>query len=184
MNRDCLSLNIAFESARLSYSEREVDLYNSGVNQVLSVAAACGHSLYHFSMADLYMHDDAPYARASIFALPQSWYGDPLQRYLWLQKIDECPLPLTEVQLCFFRADDVKHAETPNLDILRTIEERGILIESITATLSTCDKYGLVRRATHVPQPITYSADSLEEAMDAISFSPPFTSFHLLSPSF
>jgi hypothetical protein len=32
-------LTIGFESARVTYTDFEVDLYNSGVNQILSVAA-------------------------------------------------------------------------------------------------------------------------------------------------
>jgi len=44
---------LAFESEKLTYSDFEVDLYNTGITQILSVAASCGHDIYHFSMADL-----------------------------------------------------------------------------------------------------------------------------------
>lgn len=47
---------MAFESFRPSYTDHPVDLYNSGVNQLLSLTAARGYPLRHFSMADLY-HD-------------------------------------------------------------------------------------------------------------------------------
>jgi len=168
MNRRGSSLDIAFESARLSYSEHEVDLHNSGVNQILSVAAARRHCLYHFSMADLYEHDDISYARAAVLALPESWSGDPLSSYLSLTKVDERPLPLAEVPLCFTRGDDIRHRGTPNLDILQTIEKQGVIIESIAATLVMRDKYELVRRVPQIPQPITRAAASLDEALEAI----------------
>lgn len=169
MSRDEHSLTVAFESGRLSYSNQEVDLSNSGINQILSVAAARGHSLYHFSMADLYLHDGVAYAKASVLALPGGWYSDPLESYLLLKKVDERPVPVADIDLCFFRADDVRHSGTPNLDILHTIERHGTLIESIAATLSTCDKYEIAQRAAHVLQPVTFAADSLDEAMDAVN---------------
>ncbi|MFP3869548.1 MAG: N-formylglutamate amidohydrolase [Syntrophobacteria bacterium] len=180
MNPERPSLNIAFESARLSYSDLEVDLYNSGVNQILSVAASRGHFLYHFSMADLYLHDGVPYARASILALPQPWQGDPTEAYLSLKKMDERPLPLHEIQLCFIRGDDIRHTGTPNLHILQMIENHGLLIENTAATLSTCDKYELVRRAPHIPQPVTFPARSLEEAMEAINLLPDAEGYFVL----
>ncbi|MFO8011125.1 MAG: N-formylglutamate amidohydrolase [Dehalococcoidia bacterium] len=161
-------MNIAFESKQLSYSEREVDLYNSGVNQLLSVAAARGHNLFHFSMTDLFMHEDVPYARASILALPEWWEGDPLESYMWLQKIDERPLAIKEVQLCFARADDVRDSATPNIEILRAVERNGVLIESVAANLSTGDKFEIKRRLPHIPQPVTYEASTKKEALSAI----------------
>ncbi|MBA2262456.1 MAG: hypothetical protein H0W03_07300 [Solirubrobacterales bacterium] len=50
-------LTIGFESARVTSSDYEVDLTNSGINQILSVAAVRGHRLLHFSMADLHDRD-------------------------------------------------------------------------------------------------------------------------------
>ncbi|MBD3265665.1 hypothetical protein GF373_03265, partial [bacterium] len=41
-------LVIAFESEQLTYSNFAVDLYNTGITQILSVAAARGHEIYHF----------------------------------------------------------------------------------------------------------------------------------------
>jgi len=169
MDKNERLLAIAFESGQLSYTNQEVDLSNSGINQILSVSAARGHSLYHFSMHDLFFHDDKAYAKASVLALPDSWYRDPLECYLLLKKIDERPVPLKDIDLCFFRADDVRHSGTPNLDIIRTIEEHGILMESVAATLSTNDKFEITVRVAHVPQPITYDAVSLDEAMDALN---------------
>jgi hypothetical protein len=57
-NRRSTNLIIAFESERLTYSNFDVDLYNTGITQILSVAAARGHEIYHFSMADLYLHEE------------------------------------------------------------------------------------------------------------------------------
>ena len=51
-------LAIAFESEKLTYSKFDVDLYNTGITQILSVAASRGHNLYHFCMSDLYWHNE------------------------------------------------------------------------------------------------------------------------------
>jgi len=168
MNQNPQLLNIAFESGRLSYTSLEVDLYNSGLNQILSVSAARGHSLYHFSMEDLFLHEGTAHAKASVLALPESWYSDPLQCYLLLKKIDERPVALSTIDLCFFRADDVRDSSTPNLDLIKTIEEHGILLESVAATLSTNDKYEITRLAPGIPQPATYAADTLDGAREAL----------------
>ncbi len=167
-NNECI-LTVAFESERLSYSNLEVDLHNSGVNQLLSVCAARGHNLYHFSMQDLFYYDGEAYAKASVLALPDSWYIDPLECYTLLSKVDERPLALSDVDLCFFRADDVRNRETPNLDIINVLEKRGVLIETLEATLSTTDKYELIRRAPDLPQPVTFAAGSLDEALGALN---------------
>ena len=177
-------LNIAFESERLSYSNHEVDLYNSGINQILSVSAARGHTIYHFSMQDLFFHEGEAYAKASVLALPTSWQTDPLECHIMLRKIDERPIPLGDLDLCFFRADDVRHSGTPNLDIIRTIEDHGILMESVAATLSTADKYEVVKRAPHLPQPLTYPADSLDEAMEALQKLPNREGYFVLKDRF
>ncbi|GIW79963.1 MAG: hypothetical protein KatS3mg105_1770 [Gemmatales bacterium] len=161
-------LRIAFESARLSYSKRAVDLYNSGVNQILSTAAARGHTIFHFRMSDLYEHEDVAYARASLLALPDSWKGDPLDAWQYLQKIDDVTIPLTTLDICFVRGDDIRRWDTPNLDILRKIEDQVTLIENVETTLETCDKFELVKRCPQVPQPVTYAAESLSEALAAV----------------
>ncbi len=161
-------LNIAFESGQLSYTGLEVDLYNTGLNQILSMAAARGHLLYHFSMEDLYLHEDRPHAKASILDLPENWYSDPLECYRLLKKIDERPVDLSTIDLCFFRADDVRNCDTPNLDLIRAIEEQGILMENVEATLSTNDKYEIIVRCPGLPRPSTYAACTLEEAMEAL----------------
>jgi len=161
-------LSIAFESKQLSYSNLEVDLYNSGINQILSVAAARGHRLHHFSMQDLFTYKGRAYAKASVVALPDRWKGDLLECYTMLRKIDERPVPLNDIDLCFFRADDVRDSETPNLDIIQTIEDHGILMECLEATLSTNDKFENVRRSPDDAHPVTYTASSFEEAMDAV----------------
>jgi len=161
-------LNVGFESRLLSYSDLPVDLYNSGINQLLGVAAARGHRTYHFSVADLYEHDGVAYAATSVTALPEGWRGDPLEAYRDLQKVDEQTVRVADIHLCFARADDVRNLDTPNLEILRQFEESGMLLESIAATLATCDKYEIVRRCPEVPQPLTFSADTADEALAAI----------------
>jgi len=162
-------LTIAFESQRLSYSDLEVDMYNSGINQILSVSAARGHFLYHFSMQDLFYHEDKAFAKASVLALPENWQSDPLECYRLLRKIDERPVSLSDIDLCFFRADDVRHSGTPNLELIRTIEEHGILLESAAATLATNDKFEITLRVPNVPQPTTFTASTLDEALRALT---------------
>jgi len=184
MDKNERLLNIAFESERLSYSNLEVDLYNSGVNQLLSASAARGHNLYHFSMQDLFMYDGKAFARASVLELPSTWQSDPLECYPMIKKIDERPVALTDIDLCFFRADDVRNHNTPNLDIIKTIEKHGVLLESVAATLSTNDKYELTMRAPNLPQPATYAASSLEEALAALSKLPNKEGFFVLKDRF
>jgi len=173
-------LRIAFESGQLSYSDRDVDLYNSGVNQILSVAAGRGHRLHHFRMRDLYASAGLPYADMAILALPRGYAGDPLESHRALQVIETRPVPLAEIDLGFLRADDVRDATTPNLDLLRAMERHSTLIETIDATLATCDKLELVRRAPEVPQPVTLAADTLEATMDAVERLPRDHGFFVL----
>ncbi len=177
-------LTVAFESERLSYSNLEVDLHNSGVNQILSVCAARGHTLYHFNMQGLFYHEGEAYARSSVLALPDSWHIEPLESYTLLSKIDERPVALSEVDLCFFRADDVRNRETPNLEIINVLEKRGVLIETLEATLSTTDKYELTRRVPELPQPVTFAADSLADALTALKKLPNREGFFVLKDRF
>ncbi len=180
MNNNEQVLNIAFESGRLSYTSLEVDLYNTGLNQILSASAARGHLLYHFSMEGLFLHEDRPHAMASVLELPENWYSDPLECYRLLKKIDERPVDLSTIDLCFFRADDVRHSGTPNLDLIRTIEEHGILLEGVESTLSTNDKYETIVRCSDLPQPLTYAAETLDDAMEAINKLPRNNGFFVL----
>ncbi len=168
MDKNKRLLNVAFESERLSYSNLEVDLYNSGANQLLSVCAARGYFLYHFGMQDLFCHEGKAYAKVSVLALPDSWHSDPLNCYALLSKVDERPVALDDLDLCFFRADDVRNIDTPNLDIIRTLERGDKLIETLDATLSTTDKFELNRRVPDLPQPITYAAETLDQALAAL----------------
>ncbi len=162
------NLVIAFESEKLTYTNFEVDLYNTGITQILSVAAARGHKIYHFSMADLYLHQGEPYARTSLIELPEHWTGDPITSHQFLSKRRERPLRLADIHLCFPRGDDIRDSGTPKLDILRTIEKTGVLFESLQATLSTNDKFEMAVRAPDVPQPVTFAASSLEDAKEAV----------------
>lgn len=181
---ECRPLRIAFESGQLSYSDREVDLYNSGVNQILSVAAGRGHALYHFRMADLYINAGIPHAEMSILALPPDYEGDPRQSHSALRVVETRPVPLAEIDIAFLRADDVRDETTPNLDLLRSMERHSTLIEMIDATLATCDKFELVRRAPEVPQPVTFAAETREAALDAIARVPRDHGFFVLKDRF
>ncbi|MCF7935925.1 MAG: N-formylglutamate amidohydrolase [Synergistales bacterium] len=162
-------LTIAFESGQLTYSDYDVDLYNTGITQVLSVAAARGHEIYHFRMEDLYWHGEEPFARASVLELPPGWDGEPVTAHQFVTKVDERPLHLADVDICFARGDDIRNLEeTPNIDILRTLDGRGALFESLNATLVSTDKYELVKRVPEVPQPVTFAASAMEEALEAL----------------
>lgn len=179
-HHDARRLDIAFESEKLTYSDAPVDLYNSGVNQILSVAASRGHRLYHFSMADLYVHENVEYARASVLGLPRGWEGDPLDAIGDLRRVEERPIALRGLDLVFVRGDDIRHERTRNVDILRSVESRCRVVERIDATLATCDKYELVKRCPDVPQPVTYAASELVDALDAISRLPTETGYFVL----
>lgn len=162
------ALTVAFESGQLTYSDHRVDLYNSGVNQLLSLSAARGHRIRHFRMADLYRHQGTPRMRASVLALDEAWDGDMLSAWRHLRKVGEETLPLDVTDLYFVRGDDIRRGDTPNLDVLREAELSSLVIETVAATLASCDKFALVERAPHAPQPITYTASDLDTAMDAI----------------
>lgn len=162
------ALTVAFESRRLTYTDHPVDLYNSGVNQLLSVAAARGHRIRHFRMADLYRHLGTPRVRTSVLELDASWDGDPLAAWLHLRKVGEENLPLDAIDLYFVRGDDIRREDTPNLDVLREAEASARVLETVAATLATTDKYALVERVPHAPQPVTYTASDLDTALDAI----------------
>lgn len=179
-NNTSRRLIIAFESERLTYSDFEVDLYNTGITQILSVAAARGHIIYHFNMADLYLYEEQPYARASVLELPEHWAGDPVISHQFITKRADRPLKLADIDLCFVRGDDIRHYGTPNLDILKTIEDTGVLFETIQATVATNDKNELIVRAPHVPQPATYAASSVEAAKQAIEKLPDGSGFFVL----
>lgn len=159
---------VAFESARESYSDRPVDLYNSGVNQLLSLAAARGYSLRHFCMADLYEDGGTAAVRSRILELDDGWSGNPLEAWKHLHPGGTQNLPLDAIDMYFVRGDDIRRADTPNLDILRRAEDTAIVLESVDATLATTDKYLLVERCPSAPQPITYTACDLDQALDAV----------------
>ena len=161
-------LRVAFESGRLSYGDHPVDLYNSGVNQLLSLAAARGHRLYHYRMADLYRHEGVPRTRASVLTLVDSYDGDPLEAWRFVTKVSEESPACAELDVHIVRGDDVRTEETPNVDILRETESFSTVLETVTATLVTCDKYAMVERAPHVPQPLTFAATDTDSALAAV----------------
>ncbi len=159
---------VAFESARQSYGDHPVDLYNSGVNQLLSLSAARGYSLRHFCMADLYEDEGTAAVRSTVLELDPGWSGDPLQAWQHLRPVGIENLPLDAIDMYFVRGDDIRRADTPNLDILRKAEDTAIVLESVDATLATTDKYQVVERCPDTPQPITYAASDLDEALEAV----------------
>ncbi len=177
-------LTVAFESERLSYSDLEVDLYNSGVNQLISVAAARGHRIHHFSMADLYEHEGVPYVITSLLELPPAWSGAELGCYRHLRKVSEPAVRIADVHLCFARGDDIRTGETPNIDLLSFFEVHGTLIESVDATLASCDKFELPKRCPAVPQPLTFAASTMEEVRAAISQLPTSSQWFVLKDRF
>jgi N-formylglutamate amidohydrolase/glutathione synthase/RimK-type ligase-like ATP-grasp enzyme len=177
-------LTVAFESHSLSYSDHLVDLYNSGVNQLLSLAAARGHRIRHFRMADLYRHLGTPRARTSVLELDDSWDGDPLSAWRHLRKVGEETLPLDAIDLYFVRGDDIRRADTPNLDVLREAELTAPMLETAAATLATTDKYALVERVPHASQPVTYTASDIDAAMDAIRRLPDAQGWFVLKDRF
>ncbi len=163
------TLNIAFESAHLSYSDLSVDLYNSGVNQILSVAASRGHYLFHFTMKDLVWEGGQDFAHMSCLELDPKWKRDnPLEAHRHLRVKERRLVPLESVQLFIVRGDDIRTENTENIDILRRASEYAKMLESVDATLATTDKYGTIERAPQLPHPVTFPADNLEEIKAAI----------------
>lgn len=177
-------LTVAFESRQLSYSSHPVDLYNSGVNQLLSLAAARNHRIRHFRMADLYRHLGTAGARTSVLELDDAWNGDSLTAWRHLRRVREETLPLEAMDLIFVRADDIRRADTPNLDILREAELSATLLETTAATLATTDKYALVERVPHASQPVTYTASDVDAAMVAIHRLPKTQGWFVLKDRF
>lgn len=163
------ALSIAFESARISYSELPVDLYNTGVNQILSVAAARGHQLFHFTMQDLFWEGDRPAAEMSVLALdPIGSTNDSLAAYRHLRVKEKRRIPLESIQLFIMRGDDIRTEQSENIRILRWASDNLKMLETIDATLATTDKYGTIKRAPQLPHPVTFAADNLKAALDAL----------------
>lgn len=162
-------LTIGFESARVTYTDFEVDLYNSGVNQILSVAAVRDHRLLHFSMADLHESDGEYVAEAAVLELDPAWdRADPLHAHRHLRVVDRRTVPLTEVQLFVVRGDDIRTERTANIEILQWAAAHAKVLETVEATLSTTDKYAPVERGPQLPHPVTFSAATLSQAREAI----------------
>ena len=162
-------LTIGFESARVTYTDLDVDLFNSGINQILSVAAVRGHRLLHFSMADLLDRGGEWAAEATVLELDPAWdRADPLHAHRHLKVVDRLVVPLADVQLFVVRGDDIRTEETANLEALRWAAGHAKLLESVEATLSTTDKYGPIERSPQLPHPITFPAETLPQALEAI----------------
>ncbi|MFP4306045.1 MAG: N-formylglutamate amidohydrolase [Desulfococcaceae bacterium] len=164
------TLHIAFESAQLSYGDAPVDLYNSGVNQILSVAAARGHRLFHFSMNDLFWDNGKPAATMSVLELDPSWSGEnPMEAHRHLRTAERRTAPLDTIQLFIVRGDDIRNERSDNIDILRWASAHAKMIESVDATLATTDKMGTIHRAPQLPHPVTFAAERLEDARVAVA---------------
>lgn len=159
--------DMAFESGKLSYTDHEVDLYNSGINQVMSIAAYRGNNIYHFSMEDIIQEGYQPMAKMSLLKLPDSYDGADTEAHKYLHKVGERIVPLSDIHMFFIRGDDIK-PDTKGVDILEKAESTSIFLENMKDTLSTCDKYELVRRCPDLPSPITYPADCIEDALSSI----------------
>ena len=162
-------LTIAFESAQVTYSDLAVDLHNSGINQILSVAAVRGHRLFHFSMADLREHAGEYGAEMVRLELDPAWdRDDPYHAHRRLRVVDRCHVPLGDVQLFIVRGDDIRTEHTANIEILQWAATHAKVLEGVEATLSTTDKYAPVVRAPQLPHPVTFTAATLAEALAAI----------------
>ncbi len=162
-------LTVGFESAQLSYSELEVDLYNSGINQILSVVAARGHRILHFSMADITEAEDGYVAAVRTLELDPAWdRAEPAEAHRHIRVSGREVVPLGEMQLLVIRGDDIRTEETDNIEALRWAAGQVKMLESVEATLSTTDKYAPIERAPQLPHPITFPAEALDEALAAI----------------
>jgi len=163
-------LTIGFESARVTYGDHEVDLFNSGINQILSVAATRDHRLFHFSMADLHDRGAAYAAEAAILELDSNWdQTDPLHAHRHLRVVDRRTVPLAEVQLFVIRGDDIRTERTANIEALKWAAGHAKMLETVEATLSTTDKYAPIERAPQLPHPVTFVASTLPQALEAIA---------------
>jgi glutathione synthase/RimK-type ligase-like ATP-grasp enzyme len=160
-------LTIAFESGRITYTDNDVDLYNSGVNQILSIAASRGHDVYHFSMDDLRSSAGGPEASFTRLVPDQLPGMDDLDMYRRLRVAERQTMPMDEMDIYFVRGDDIK-PDTQGVPILLEAEKGSIFLERMGPTLDTCDKYELVTRCPHIPQPRTYAADNLVDALGYI----------------
>lgn len=157
--------SVAFENGRLSYSDYPVDL-KSVMNVLLGESARRGHGLYFFSADDVFSMGGAPYARMSLLGLDGSRSVRDAE-YTDVIKTGEEDIPLPEMDICFIGAEDIKPS-TPNIELIEQAEDDVVFLVGMKGNLDTCDKYELIRRCPDVPSPVTYKADSPEEAMDAI----------------
>ncbi len=163
------TLTIGFESEQVTYTDLDVDLFNSGINQILSVAALRGHRLLHFSMEDLRDREGEWSAEMSVLDLDPAWdRADPLHAHRHLKVVDRLVVPLADVHLFVVRGDDIRTEQTANIEALQWAAGHAKLLESVEATLSTTDKYGPIERSPQLPHPITFPAETLPEALEAI----------------
>jgi N-formylglutamate amidohydrolase/glutathione synthase/RimK-type ligase-like ATP-grasp enzyme len=162
-------LRIAFESAEVTYSDSGVDLFNSGINQILSVAAVRGHRLLHFSMPDLGNRNGEYVAEMAILELDPGWdRADPIHAQRHLRVVGRRTVPLADIQLFVVRGDDIRTERTANLEALQWAAGHAKMLESVEATLSTTDKYATIERNPQLPHPITFPVATLSEAIEAI----------------
>lgn len=179
------TLDIAFESAQVSYTDLDVDLYNSGVNQILSVAASRGHRLYHFCMKDLHWDGGRPAAEMSVLRLDPKWdRSDPLFAHKALRVIARQRVYLDSIQLFVVRGDDIRDEHTENVELLRWASEHAKVLETVDATVNTTDKYKPLERAPQLPHPVTFPATTLAEVHEALPKLPQESGYFVLKDRF
>ena len=151
-------LTIAFESAQVTYTDFEVDLYNSGVNQILSVAAGREHRLLHFSMADLHDRGGEYATEAAILELDPAWErAEPLHAHRHLRVVEHAHRPAERRCSSSSCAATTSATErTANIEILQWAAAHAKVLETVEATLSTTDKYAPVERGPQLPHPVTF----------------------------
>jgi N-formylglutamate amidohydrolase/glutathione synthase/RimK-type ligase-like ATP-grasp enzyme len=163
-------LRIGFESQAVTYSGFAVDLFNSGINQILSVAAARDHRLFHFSMADLRNRNGEYAAEMAILELDPAWdRADPLHAHRHLRVVGRRTVLLADIQLFVVRGDDIRTEQTINIEALQWAAGHAKMLESVEATLSTTDKYATIERNPQLPHPVTFPVATLAEAIEAIA---------------
>lgn len=57
---------------------------------------------------------------------------------------------------------------TVNIEALQWAAGHAKVLETVEATLSTTDKYATLERSPQLPHPVTFSASTLSEALEAI----------------
>ncbi len=162
-------LTLAFESARLSYSHAPVDLHNPTVNRILALGVERGHHLWHFAMTDLFANGGVPMARMTPLVMNPSIQVPSVLSSYRLVPLPPVIMPLDQLDAIIVRGDDIRNElELPQIRLLQQMEGKIRVVESVQATLETCDKFQLLLRLPDVPQPQTFAATTLDEAFQGL----------------